>query len=75
MKTLTVAAMLLALVIAPAEAQMGRRGPEEKPKTEKKPVIDEKAYHDALKRIPEPKDKYDPWGMARPGTADPKQAR
>lgn len=31
------------------------------------PKIDEKAYKAALERIPEPKEKYDPWGGARPG--------
>jgi hypothetical protein len=33
---------------------------------------DDKAYKDALKRIPEPKEKYDPWSGARPATADQK---
>jgi hypothetical protein len=31
--------------------------------------VDDKAYRAALERIPEPKEKYDPWGIARP--ADP----
>jgi hypothetical protein len=31
--------------------------------------VDDKAYKAALERIPEPKEKYDPWGVARP--ADP----
>ncbi|MEY9362019.1 hypothetical protein ABH994_004740 [Bradyrhizobium yuanmingense] len=31
------------------------------------PKIDEKAYKAALERIPEPKDRYDPRGCARPG--------
>jgi hypothetical protein len=31
--------------------------------------VDDKAYKAALERIPEPKEKYDPWGIARP--ADP----
>ena len=70
MKTLTVAAVLLALVALPAQAQMGKRGGgDDRPKTEDKtPKVDEKAYKDALKRIPEPKDKYDPWSGARPTT-------
>ena len=42
---------------------------------EKKPKIDEKAYQDALKRIPEPKEKYDPWSGARPATADKKASK
>ena len=77
MRILTVAATLLALVALPAQAQMGgmgkRGGGGEKAKTEDKgPKIDEKAYKDALKRIPEPKEKYDPWSGARPATTDQK---
>ena len=41
-------------------------------KTDDKPKVDEKAYNEALKRIPEPKEKYDPWSGARPATADQK---
>ena len=33
---------------------------------QKKPQVDDKAYKAALERIPEPKEKYDPWGGARP---------
>ena len=33
---------------------------------ENRPKIDEKAYKAALDRIPEPTQKYDPWGNARP---------
>ena len=69
MKTLTVAAALLALLVLPAQAQMGggKRNHDSNTKTEqKKPQIDEKAYNEALKRIPEPKEKYDPWSGARP---------
>jgi hypothetical protein len=70
-KTLTVAAVMLALVALPAHAQMGgKRHRGEESKTEqKKPQVDDKAYKAALERIPEPKEKYDPWGVARP--ADP----
>ena len=69
MKTLTIAAMVLALFAMPAHAQngMGKRSPDEKKGPDiKKPVIDEKAYKAALERIPETKEKYDPWGVARP---------
>jgi hypothetical protein len=38
---------------------------------QKKPVVDEKAYKAALERIPEPKEKYDPWGVARPPSNKP----
>jgi hypothetical protein len=69
MKTLTVAAALLALLVVPAQAQMGggkRNHDDSKRPEPKKTVIDEKAYNEALKRIPEPKEKYDPWSGARP---------
>jgi hypothetical protein len=77
MKTLTVVAALLALLAWPAQAQMGggmgggkrgRGGDETKTEDKKKTQVDEKAYKDALKRIPEPKEKYDPWSGARPST-------
>ena len=32
----------------------------------------EKAYQDALKRIPDPKEKYDSWGMTKTPDADNK---
>ena len=56
-----------ALIVLPAQAmaQAKRPNPQEK-KEEKKPEVDEKAYKAALDRIPEPKEKYDPWGAARP---------
>ena len=78
MKTLTIAAALLALSVLPAEAQMGgghrHGGGDDKTKADqKKPKVDEKAYQEALKRIPEPKEKYDPWSGARP-TPNQKQA-
>jgi len=68
MKTFTVAALMLALIAAPAHAQLNAKrhqGDEKKSET-KKPEVDEKAYKAALERIPEPKEKYDPWGVARP---------
>jgi hypothetical protein len=70
MKAFMVAAAML-LIAVPAHAQMGggkRHGGEEK-KTDQPKKIDDKAYKAALERIPEPKEKYDPWGVARP--ADP----
>jgi hypothetical protein len=71
MKTLMVGAaalVSLALAATPAFAQMKRpRGDDRKPE-QRKPQVDEKAYNEALKRIPEPKEKYDPWGGARPPT-------
>lgn len=56
-----------ALIAVPAHAiaQAKRPNPQEK-KQEQKPVVDENAYKAALERIPEPKEKYDPWSGARP---------
>jgi len=68
MKMFTVAAALLALIAVPAYAQVnGKRHQGDAKKTEeKKPEVDEKAYKAALQRIPDSKEKYDPWGIARP---------
>ena len=59
---------MLALIAMPAQAQMGGSGTtgDDKKTDQKKPQVDEKAYKAALERIPEPKEKYDPWGVARP---------
>jgi hypothetical protein len=75
MRIVTVAAMaatLMALIAWPAQAQMGsgaRHRDILAPEKKKSPV-DEKAYKAALDRIPEPKEKYDPWGVARPAEPD-----
>lgn len=70
MKTFTVAAtVILALVTMPVHAQMGggkRHRGEEKTTDQKKSKVDEAAYKAALERIPDSKEKYDPWGVARP---------
>ena len=69
MKTLTMAAVILALLAIPAmpaHAQTKRPPTDDKKKVEQRPEVDEKAYKAALERIPEPKEKYDPWGVARP---------
>ncbi|MBR0754178.1 hypothetical protein JQ604_18490 [Bradyrhizobium jicamae] len=60
----TIAAIALTLLAIPAYAQ--RKQPTEDKKADKKPVVDEKAYKAALDRIPEPKEKYDPWSIAKP---------
>jgi hypothetical protein len=68
MKGFTVATVILAVVAGPAFAQ-GKRGPaaaEQKTPDEAGKKAAEKAYKAALERIPEPKEKYDPWGVARP---------
>jgi hypothetical protein len=69
MKTFAVAVVvILELAAIPANAQTGgkhHRGDDNKSE-QKKPKVDEAAYKAALERIPEPKEKYDPWGVARP---------
>ncbi len=65
-KTFTMAAVMLAFMTMAANAQAKRPHDEAKPKTDDRPKVDEKAYKAALERIPEPKEKYDPWGVARP---------
>ncbi|MCA1455468.1 hypothetical protein I6F35_19975 [Bradyrhizobium sp. BRP22] len=69
MRKFTVVAAVLALMATPAYAQMGgkrHRGDGPATKQDNTPKVDEKAYKAALERIPEPKQKYDPWGVARP---------
>jgi hypothetical protein len=71
-KTFMMMVAMLALIALPAHAQMGGGGKHKDSadtKTEAPKKIEEKAYKAALERIPEPKTKYDPWGVARP--ADP----
>ena len=76
MRMLTIAATavtLAALTCWPAQAQMGGSGVRHRDilaPEKKKPLYDEKAYKAALERIPEPKEKYDPWGVARPAEPD-----
>jgi hypothetical protein len=71
MKRLLVAAGVLACLATPATAQMGsKRNPGDQKKSESTgPKIDDKAYKAALERIPEPKEKYDPWGGVAPAPA------
>jgi hypothetical protein len=76
-KVMVVTATLLALTAAPAQAQMmggggrGKNTSDLKGPEQKKPIVDERAYKSALERIPEPKEKYDPWGVARPQPGKP----
>jgi hypothetical protein len=72
MRALTIAAVALALLAAPASAQLNSKrhaGDAEKKADSGRPKVDEKAYKAALEKIPEPKEKYDPWGVARPADA------
>jgi hypothetical protein len=71
-KAFTVATVALALLAAPASAQLNSKrhaGDEQKKADPGRPKVDENAYKAALERIPEPKEKYDPWGVARPADA------
>ena len=43
-----------------------RRQGDEKKTEQPEKKIDEKAYKAALERIPDSKEKYDPWGSMRP---------
>lgn len=60
-------AITMAAPVTSANAQMGaghhRRGDggDQKPPA-KKPKVDERAYNEALKTIPDSKEKFDPWG-------------
>jgi hypothetical protein len=75
-KTMTIAAVALALfTTAAANAQAKRPHDEQKKKVDEAPKVDEKAYKAALDRIPEPKEKYDPWGVARPAEPAKKPAK
>ncbi|MBR0811772.1 MULTISPECIES: hypothetical protein [Bradyrhizobium] len=66
MRILVIATAMLALTAASVQAQGRRHPPEPAKPADNKPKVDENAYKAALERIPEPKDKYDPWGGARP---------
>jgi hypothetical protein len=75
MKALMVAMAMVALIAAPAHAQMGggkRHQADDKKTDTPAKKADDKAYKAALERIPEPKEKYDPWGVARPADAPKK---
>jgi len=73
MRTITVAA-IIALLTVPAYAQSKGMGATpgfgESKETEadkKQKILDEKAYKDGLKRVPDPDRKFDPWGTVRQG--------
>ena len=76
MKTLTVAAALLALLALPAQAQMGGR---RQIATKRRPIrksrkLMKKPTRTRSSAFPSSKEKYDPWSGARPST-DQKQSR
>jgi hypothetical protein len=71
--TLVGAAMVISSPATPAYCQgvglhsrPGNGGYDPNPPVEKAQKVDEKAYKSAVDRIPEPTQKYDPWGAARP---------
>jgi len=76
-RLLTVVLLLLAFQSAalaqgiagagPGEMKGGRghRGATDYKKDDAKPKYDEKAYQDALQKIPDSKQPYDPWGGVR----------
>ena len=66
MRILVIAAAVLALTAASVQAQGRRQSNDAAKPIDNRPKVDENAYKAALERIPEPKDKYDPWGGARP---------
>ena len=78
MKALTIAATVLALMAVPAHAQMGKRSKGDdgkKPDESATKKVDDKAYKAALERIPDPKEKYDPWGVTKPTDSAKKPAK
>jgi hypothetical protein len=79
MRTLTIAITILALLVVPVQAQMGggKRGhkSDDTKVDDKKLKANDKAYQDALKRIPEPKEKYDPWAVAKTPDVDKKSSK
>ncbi len=73
---LVMIAVALALLTAPAYSQMGgmggrgmgggdRGGPEKPKEDTAKKAKEEREFKDAVKRIPVPEKKYDPWGTVR----------
>jgi hypothetical protein len=79
MRTLAIAAAVLALLAVPVQAQMGggKRGrkSDDTNAADKKSKVNDKAYQEALKRIPEPKEKYDPWAVTKTPDADKKSSK
>ena len=78
MKALTIVATVLALMVVPAHAQMGKRnqgGDTSKKDDSAAKKVDDKAYKAALERIPDPKEKYDPWGVTKPAADSAKKPK
>ena len=61
------AVAIICCVAVPVFSQgFSKMGKGSGPPVENHPKVDEKAYKAAHERIPEPKQKYDPWGNAHP---------
>jgi hypothetical protein len=76
-RLLVAAAVTLGWLATPATAQLGKRnnrpeGPQVDPEAAKRSAAQEKAYKAALQRIPDSKDKYDPWGGVVPADSGKK---
>ncbi len=74
MKALMIVAAALVLLATSAHAQMGgkgHQGDDKKPDQSATRKVDEKAYKAALERIPDSKEKFDPWAVTKP--ADPQK--
>jgi hypothetical protein len=81
MKTLTMlvaTAVTLGWLATPAAAQLGNKrnhsddSKAADPNAARRSAADERAYKAALERIPDPKEKYDPWGGVVPADSGKK---
>lgn len=70
MRRFILAVTAASLLATPAAAQMGgKRGGADHAPAPAKAKVDDKAYKAALERIPDAKEKYDPWGGVAPAAA------
>jgi hypothetical protein len=72
LRVLSAAALGLAVLASPAQAQNIGRSYE--PPPENKPLFDERKYRAAIERIPEAQQSSDPWAGARDPTPPPTAA-
>lgn len=76
MKAFVLAVAVVAAFATSASAQVSAGKEEKSPHANppERPKPDDKAYKAALERIPDPKQKYDPWGGVAPATPAPAPA-
>jgi hypothetical protein len=76
MKAFVLAVAVLAAFATSASAQVSTGREEKSPHANppEPPKPDDKAYKAALQRIPDPKQKYDPWGGVAPAAPSPAPA-